>query len=203
MNCNFIRMNYLAHAYLSFGHPEILVGNMISDFVKGRAKFGYTVMVQKGITLHRAIDAFTDEHPATLSAKEIFRPHYRLYSAPLMDIIYDYFLANDRSYFSQASLLSFTQSVYRTLEDHTAALPPRFLLMLTYMKAENWLWNYQYPQGIQRSLRGLVRRSSFITDGDTAYELLMDNRQQLQEYYAAFIKDVKEFAKQKFDELLA
>lgn len=29
-------MNYLAHAYLSFDEPEILVGNMISDFVKGK-----------------------------------------------------------------------------------------------------------------------------------------------------------------------
>ena len=27
-------MNFLAHAYLSFSQPEILVGNMISDFVK-------------------------------------------------------------------------------------------------------------------------------------------------------------------------
>jgi acyl carrier protein phosphodiesterase len=32
-------MNYLAHAYLSFNDPEILVGNMISDFVKGKKKF--------------------------------------------------------------------------------------------------------------------------------------------------------------------
>ena len=31
-------MNYLAHAYLSFGDPDILAGNMISDFVKGKKK---------------------------------------------------------------------------------------------------------------------------------------------------------------------
>jgi acyl carrier protein phosphodiesterase len=29
-------MNYLAHAVLSFQQPDILTGNMISDFVKGR-----------------------------------------------------------------------------------------------------------------------------------------------------------------------
>ena len=28
-------MNYLAHAYLSFGNEPVLIGNMISDFVKG------------------------------------------------------------------------------------------------------------------------------------------------------------------------
>ena len=67
-------MNYLAHAYLSFGHKEVLTGNMISDFVKGKARFQYPEGIQKGIMLHRAIDDFTDTHPATAIAKEIFRP---------------------------------------------------------------------------------------------------------------------------------
>ena len=62
-------MNYLAHAYLSFNEPEILVGNMISDFVKGKKKFDYSPGVQKGIALHRAIDNFTDYHTATKAAK--------------------------------------------------------------------------------------------------------------------------------------
>ena len=132
-------MNYLAHALLSFGQPEILVGNMISDFVKGKTKLGYPVMVQKGIDLHRAIDAFTDAHEATARAKEFFRPHYRLYSGPITDILYDHFLANDASLFSNESLLSFTNGVYQTLEKQTIHLPHRFLAMLSYMKMDNWL----------------------------------------------------------------
>ena len=64
-------MNYLAHAYLSFNHPEILTGNMISDFVKGKKKFDYPTTIQKGIMLHRAIDQFTDTHEATKEAKEV------------------------------------------------------------------------------------------------------------------------------------
>ena len=35
----FKAMNYLAHAYLSFNKPDILAGNIISDFVKGKKKF--------------------------------------------------------------------------------------------------------------------------------------------------------------------
>ena len=71
-------MNYLAHAYLSFNQQEILVGNMISDFVKGKTKFNYPEGIQKGIALHRAIDEFTDTHPATKEAAAFFRPAYRL-----------------------------------------------------------------------------------------------------------------------------
>jgi len=58
-------MNYLAHAYLSFGNQDILTGNMISDFVKGKTKFDYPLTIQKGIYLHRQIDSFTDSHILT------------------------------------------------------------------------------------------------------------------------------------------
>ena len=88
-------MNYLAHAYLSFNNPGILAGNMISDFVKGKRKYDYPQKIQQGIAVHREIDRFTDTHPVTKEAKEIFRPAYRLYAGPLIDVVYDHFLAND------------------------------------------------------------------------------------------------------------
>jgi acyl carrier protein phosphodiesterase len=43
---------------LSFDHEEILVGNLISDFVKGKTKFNYTEGIQ-GDPLHRAIDSLS------------------------------------------------------------------------------------------------------------------------------------------------
>ena len=41
MRSDFINMNFLAHAFLSFNDPDILTGNMISDFVKGKQKFDF------------------------------------------------------------------------------------------------------------------------------------------------------------------
>src|ERR1043165_9218440 len=117
-------MNYLAHAYLSFNEPEIIVGNIISDFVKGRKKFDYPGPVQNGITLHRLIDEFTDVHPATQKAKLVFRPDYRLYAGAFTDIVYDHFLANDKSEFPEEnSLKNFSGVVYSTLQDHFDLLP--------------------------------------------------------------------------------
>jgi len=43
-------MNFLAHAFLSFHHADILVGNMISDYVKGNQRFLFPVDIQKGIS---------------------------------------------------------------------------------------------------------------------------------------------------------
>ena len=194
-------MNYLAHAFLSYNHPFVLVGNMISDFVKGGQKLGYTAAIQKGITLHRAIDAFTDVHPATARAKDFFRADYRLYSGPITDVIYDHFLANDQSLFSDASLLQFTNDVYQTLEKETVHLPQRFLPVFTYMRTENWLYHYRTPEGIQQTLRGLVRRASFLTDSTSAYNSFLSHYDELKQCYEAFMPDVKQMAKQKLDEL--
>jgi acyl carrier protein phosphodiesterase len=188
-------MNYLAHAYLSFNIPEIIVGNMISDFVKGKARFGYTAGIQDGIMLHRQIDTFTDSHPATQKAKTIFHPHYRLYSGAFVDVIYDHYLANDAAIFTEASLLQFSNHIYQTLEAYQLQLPPRFLQMLPYMKMQNWLYNYRTLDGAGKSLQGLVRRSAYLTDYQTGIALLNENYLFLKECYTDFIEDVKTFAK--------
>jgi acyl carrier protein phosphodiesterase len=201
-NCTFAGMNYLGHAYLSYNNPLILVGNMISDFVKGNRKLGYAATVQKGIELHRAIDAFTDNHAATARAKEIFRPAYRLYSAPIMDVLYDHFLANDRTIFSEASLLRFTKEVYQTLEAETAHLPLQFVTMFPHMRTENWLYHYRTPEGIQKSLRGLVRRASFLSDSETAFTLFLSHYDELRRCYEDFFPSLQQMAKQKLEELL-
>ncbi|NTS39357.1 DUF479 domain-containing protein [Flavisolibacter sp. BT320] len=193
-------MNYLAHAYLSFNEPHLLVGNMISDFVKGGQKSGYTASVQKGIMLHRAIDNFTDTHPATAEAKEIFRPHFRLYSGPITDVLYDHFLATDESIFPGTSLHPFTQQVYQTLEEETVHLPPHFLPVLTYMKAENWLYHYRTTQGMRNSLAGLARRARYLTDSTKAFDLFLTHYDDLKACYAAFFPDVKKMAKQAVEQ---
>ena len=202
-NCTFRRMNYLAHAYLSFNEPHILVGNMISDFVKGGKKSVYAASIRKGMELHHAIDSFTDNHPATARAKEFFRPHYRLYSAPIMDIIYDHFLATDENEFSEATLHHFTGNVYFTLEQEAAHLPQPFLPVLTYMKMENWLYHYRTTAGMQKSLRGLARRATYMKDSAMAFELFLTHYNEIEQCYRDFFPGVKQMAKQKLEALLA
>ncbi|HVE61679.1 MAG TPA: ACP phosphodiesterase [Chitinophagaceae bacterium] len=195
-------MNFLAHACLSFNHPQVLIGNMISDFVKGKNQYDYPPLIQSGISLHRNIDAFTDTHEATKIGKEIFRTDYRLYSGAIMDIVYDFFLANDKTLFDDQSLMKFTQSVYEVLEKNSFHLPPAFLVMLSYMKKEDWLYHYKTNMGIQKSLRGLVRRSAFLSDHSKAYELFIKYNKELGDCYDIFFTDVKTFAKRQFDSLI-
>ena len=194
-------MNYLAHAYLSFGHPGILVGNLVSDFVKGKKKFDFPEEIQKGIALHRTIDNFTDTHEATKEAKEVFRTHYRLYSGAFVDVAYDHFLATDENEFTEQTLFDLSQQVYATIDRHTIWLPERFARLFPYMKSQNWLFNYQAPIWIARSMEGLVRRSAYMTESRTGYQLFEQHYQLLQDCYRQFWTDLKPFARQQFEGL--
>lgn len=195
-------MNYLAHAWLSFGHEEILVGNLVSDFVKGKKKFDYPQGIQKGIVLHRAIDTFTDEHEATRLAKEIFRHAYRLYSGAFMDVVYDHFLANDPNEFNPESLRNFSETVYQILDSHFEYLPERFARMFPYMKRQNWLFNYSTRRGTEMSFDGVVRRARYLNESETAASLFEEHYKTLHGYYRVFFPDLKSFAKRMYDDLL-
>lgn len=174
---------------------------MISDYVKGKKKFDYPPDIQKGIALHRAIDTFTDEHEVTKRAKEIFRPAYRLYSGAFTDVVYDHFLAADENEFPENSLHDFAQSVYTTLDRHTQWMPDRFAGMFPYMKEQNWLYHYRTRWGTGKSLGGVVRRSQYLTESETAFRLFEQHYQLLQDCYRHFWAAIKPFAAQKFEEL--
>ncbi|MBN8788754.1 MAG: DUF479 domain-containing protein [Terrimonas sp.] len=192
-------MNYLAHAYLSFNDADVLVGNMISDFVKGKQKDSYPAGIHKGIMLHREIDSFTDAHPATAKAKEFFRPAYRLYSGAFIDIVYDHFLANDNIIFPEKALMDFSQATYSILDKYNNDLPLTFKAMLPYMKQHNWLFNYRYRWGIKNSFGGLVHRAKFMHDSNAAFEIFENNYTALQQSYAEFMPDIILFARNRFN----
>lgn len=189
-----INMNYLAHAYLSFKEPEILAGNIFSDFIKGKKRYDYPQRIQEGIALHRAIDDFTDHHAATARAKQFFRPVYRLYASPITDILYDHFLARDTSIFPGDTLKAFAANTYAQLQPFSLIFPDNFETVFYYMQLHNWLYGYQFNEGIFRSIEGLVRRSTYINDAKPAQELFIKHYDALQECYEEFFPEVRKFA---------
>ncbi|HLZ89394.1 MAG TPA: ACP phosphodiesterase [Puia sp.] len=190
-------MNYLAHAWLSFGIPEITVGNLISDFVKGKQKESYPVKIRQGIMLHRAIDGFTDIHPVTRQAKSWFRSAYGLYSGPLTDIVYDHFLANDPLIFppgdAGSPLKAFAQKTYQQVDEWQAILPERFARLYRYMRTEDWLGNYGHKELIFKSFEGLARRAKYMPGAEEAKRLFEAHYSDLEACYVDFFPELKDF----------
>jgi acyl carrier protein phosphodiesterase len=189
-----VSMNYLAHARLSFDDPDVLTGNMISDFVKGKKKWDYPAPIRTGITLHRAIDEFTDTHACTRQAKSFFRADYRLYAGALTDIVYDHFLANDPNEFPGDLLTSFTEKTYRQLDLNKDFFPENFRRMFPYMQSQNWLYNYRYKEGIFRSFSGLARRAAYMPGPEAACQLFETHYPELEACYREFFPLLRNFA---------
>lgn len=194
-------MNFLAHAYLSFHHPDVLAGNMISDFVKGRKQYDFSPEIRNGIILHRFIDEWTDQHPVNREIKQIFRPVFGLYSAAILDVIYDHFLANDPLHFSNQDLHHFATQTYEHLELLTPVFPERFARMFPYMKEQNWLYHYHSTEGIRNGLGGLQRRAKYIADIHPAFDLLDQHYETIKSGYSLFFPDLHQLAFVEFQRL--
>lgn len=199
--CKLIVVNYLGHAYLSFGDPEVTTGNMISDFVKGKKKYEYPSRILAGINLHREIDQFTDQHPVNKQLARIFKPTYGLYSAAFVDIIYDHFIALEIESRGEGHLGVFAERVYADVDKYIELLPATFNNLFPFMKQHNWLYNYQFGWGIEKSLAGMVHRARYISDSVTAYNLFIDNYEEIQNSYRIFFPELVSFSLNKFSDI--
>lgn len=187
-------MNFLAHAYLSFGFEPVLIGNLISDFVKGKKRFTYPQSIQAGISLHRDIDNFTDTHPATAKAVELLKPVAGRYAPVFIDIIYDHFLAKDEREFPGNSLLKFADESYTILSKNESILPPAFRQMLPFMISENWFANYRFTKNIERSFNSVFRRASYLSYDPAIFDAFIDCYNEFRDCYLHFFPAIKLFA---------
>jgi acyl carrier protein phosphodiesterase len=196
-------MNFLAHAYLSFGQDEILVGNFVADFIKGKDLLRYKGGILTGILLHREIDNFTDSHPLVKAAQSYLRPRFRHYSTVITDVFFDYFLAKNWGKYSKKPLETFVNSTYQILENHREILPESFNEMFSWMKSQNWLLHYRELEGIQKTLTGLTRRATFESKMDEAPEVLKEKELEFELIFFAFFQELETFAEEKLIQLQA
>ncbi len=194
-------MNFLAHAYLSFDDPEVLTGNLISDFVKGRKKYDYQPGILKGIELHRSIDQFTDDHDINKEMRKVFRPAYGLYSGAFLDVVYDHFLALQLADLGEEDFEDFTQRLYNDIARFEPLLPNTFRNIFPYMRMHNWLFNYQFSFGIKNSFEGLVHRARYISESEPAYRVFKDNYESLKSAYEEFFPQLRSYSLEKFSDI--
>lgn len=194
-------MNYLAHAYLSFGQDEVLVGNFIGDFVKGKMMNTFPREVQYGIKLHREIDQFTDTHPLVRAGQSYLRPKFGHYSTVITDIYFDYYLANNWAKFSNVPLEIFIQNTFSTLKHYRQLFPHRFATMFQWMVQDNWLLKYQKIEGIRETFTGMSRRTRFESKMEVAHLALLEKEAEFQAIFFAFFGDLETFAREKLLEI--
>lgn len=195
-------MNFLAHIYLSGDSDEILVGNFIGDYVKGKEYLQYPVNIRKGIMLHRSIDSFTDSHPITRSSKSFVRDKYGKYSGIVIDIFYDHFLANHWPSFSDQPLNRFIHRKYSILNSNFSVFPDGVKRFFPYFVRSNWLEAYATMDGLESVLRRMAYRTSLPEFSDYAIIQLKNNYQSLSNGFVIFFREIVDYVTQEHSIIL-
>lgn len=182
-------MNFLAHLFLSQHDEELLIGNFIGDFVRKSDDLQYPEGIRRGLELHRKIDTFTDNHPVVRASTRLLHEHHHKYSPVLLDVYYDYLLANNWSIFSNRSLKAFTQDVYAILEKNMQVMPPVLQHRLPLMIADDWLVRYGTFEGLEFTFGRMKRRASEPSHFDNAVDTLQLHLKPLEENFYTFFPD--------------
>ncbi|HRO99302.1 MAG TPA: ACP phosphodiesterase [Flavobacteriales bacterium] len=183
-------MNFLGHLYLAGQDPLAVVGNFMADAVKGRDLSRFPDAVQQGIRLHRAIDTFTDAHPAQRVGRDRLRPHAGRYSGVVMDLFFDHLLAVDWDRWHPEPLPDFAQRMYALLQEHAHLMPDRTQDMLPYMVRYDWLTSYATTEGLARALHGLSHR---VPEGEVmrgAERVLLDHFDDYRNEFGIFLPEL-------------
>lgn len=190
-------MNFLAHLYLSENNTQIMIGNLIADHIHGNKFKHYPLEIQKGIQLHRKIDSFTDTHKVVKKSKRRLHERYGHFDGIIIDIFYDYFLAKNWTTYSQIPLDIYTKSIYALLSKNVNILPEKTQKMLPYMIQYNWLYNYQFLNGIQQVLDGMNKRTKNISKMNLAIDDLKNLEATFEQDFSLFFEDLRTFSHQE------
>lgn len=173
----------------------------MADSVKGSKFTQYSQDVQIGIKLHREIDSYTDQHEVVKRSKNRIREKYGLYSGVIVDIFYDHFLAKNWDSYSAIPLEVYVDSVYELLKENIQNLPEKTQHMLPFMIEFNWLYNYQFIEGMQRVLDGMNRRTKNRSKMNFATEDLQEHYEDFEKDFTDFFKELRSFSSEKLKEL--
>ncbi len=154
-------MNFLAHLFLSFENEDHVIGNFIADSIQNREVRNYPAEIQEGIILHRKIDSFTDNHPSVKKGTLRLQPHHHKYAPVVIDILYDYILANNWERYCKESLEVFANNTYTILTKRINQIPEKLKKYLPGMIRGNWLQSYKTIKGLLFTLQKMDERASF------------------------------------------
>ena len=170
----------------------------MGDHIKGKMKANFPEYIQDGIKLHRLIDTYTDSHEIVRSHCNIMEPKLGHLSGVAMDMIYDSVLVTNWEHFSKVPVTEFIQGTYEEIQVYSEYFTPKFALMFSYMRRDNWLLEYGNEAGMLKALNGLSNRISFDNDLPACWEVYQENKTEITDGFKLFVSDIQSEIKKQF-----
>lgn len=141
-------MNYLAHLVLSGPDAQMQLGGFLGDWLKGpleRHAHQWPDTVLQGVALHRRIDRWVDQQPEVADATALLGPRYRRLAGPVLDIVFDHFLAQHFEQLHQQPLADFCQPALAALAEQMHRMPAGAARFLQRAREHQLLQRYAEP----------------------------------------------------------
>lgn len=159
-------MNFLAHFHLAWPDEGLIAGGLEGDYFKGPLRGQLPAELERGVKLHRAIDAHTDSHPLIGQLRRELPPELRRYAGILIDLSFDHYLSVHWSRFSDVPLAEFNRRIYRILLAQEALLSAGARRMLARLVEHDLLNRYQQWETVvataARMGERFARRNPFL-----------------------------------------
>lgn len=189
-------MNWLAHLTLSQPDAPSRLGQLLADLLTLPEQALAPPECQDGMRHHRAIDAYTDQHPVVVRAMGRFPAPWRRYAGVLVDLHFDHSLARRFERHAGRPLSDFTAEVYDGMTallqqpPVSSALPGRSGAILQAMVQHDLLGSYQHPAGIEAALARMAGRLRRPVPLQEAAPVLAGLDDALSEDFEAFFPDL-------------
>jgi acyl carrier protein phosphodiesterase len=152
-------MNWLAHIFLSEDDIAYQHGNLLADMLKGRSWEGASPQFDAGLSMHRAIDSFTDSHPLVhKSTSRLGNSGYL--KGVAIDITYDHLLAKHWQRFANLSLEQFIEAFHARSRVEMGSYPQRARHFIFRLIESDHLLDYQSITVLDKAFRRIEMRLS-------------------------------------------
>lgn len=191
-------MNFVGHIYLSGANEKIAVGNFIGDYVKGKQYELFPEDIQRGILIHRDIDATMDSHPSFFATRELFRKSYGRYAGVVVDMAYDHILTKNWEDWHDRPLKKYTRSFYGVLLRHYRVLPHAVKEFLPFMIKSNRLYSYSSLKGLEKALEIMSSYTSLPRLQEEATIVIMEHEKEIAQHFYQLLSDLTLYLRDKY-----
>ena len=191
-------MNWLSHILLSKRDLDYQLGNLLADPLKGVVWNEASKSFADGVSMHKAIDMYTDSHPIVSSSKaRLGRKGYL--KGVVIDILYDHFLSNAWYRYSSMSLGQFIDDFSSSSVASMSRYPSNASHFVHKLVRSDCLKSYVKFDGFVETLRRMDRRlSPRIIARETTYsyvEAVERNYDNLSSDFDEFFPELVNFFK--------
>ena len=191
-------MNHLAHLVLAEPTPASRLGNLVADYLRPADVAALPADIRRGVMQHRAVDGFTDRHPAVNRCLALLPERWGWFKGIVVDVYFDHLLTRTWDEFGLPPLRAFVDDLNRDLMAAADAAPEAFDDVKRIVSGDR-LYGYRELAGVEGALRRLTgiirdRMPTRAVDLVPALADLETAREGLTAEFREFFPDLRRFS---------